>query len=207
MNYADLSLEQLWDLWVRLEDEQAFNEFYLRHKPSMLMSLLRELSGFPNLVSQSEDIVDESLHALYRMAPKPQCLRHVDSSSRCVVSNRATTLIREAIRRRERPIDGDGRDQGGAACDITGESRDILTELCDHEALTRLQQLVQRCLRELPDQRREILLHHNLHRLTYREIGERTGLTYNQVLYELSEARNHIRRHYDELRDRSDGSS
>lgn len=108
-----------------------------------------------------------------------------------IVRNRARDHLRERARKVV-PIDGVTLEATGAAPDALAEAADARTRLLA-------------ALRALPEDRREVLLLHDLEGWTHREIAGRMGLPPGTVRSHLHHARRKIRSLLPELEDRDDG--
>jgi RNA polymerase sigma-70 factor (ECF subfamily) len=108
-----------------------------------------------------------------------------------IVRNRA----RDHLRARSRPvlsIDGMAIESPRASPAVEAERQDAQTRLLG-------------AMRELPEERREVLLLHDLEGWTHREIAERMGLPPGTVRSHLHHARRRIRELLPELEEENDG--
>ncbi|HEX2202002.1 MAG TPA: sigma-70 family RNA polymerase sigma factor [Longimicrobium sp.] len=108
-----------------------------------------------------------------------------------IVRNRARDHLRERARK-VIPIDGVELPSAEPSPQVAAERADARTRLLA-------------ALRELPEERREVLLLHDLEGWTHREIAERMGLPPGTVRSHLHHARRKIRSLLPELEDDTDG--
>ncbi|HUF27853.1 MAG TPA: sigma-70 family RNA polymerase sigma factor [Gemmatimonadaceae bacterium] len=159
---------------ISREDVSALDEVLARY----WAPLIRYVSVVLDSRDAAEDVAQETFYRLWEQRSKVR----IDGSLRGFLYQVARNL---AISERRR----DRASERTAIALFDEQPAFASVELADHH----LRAVLQRAVNELPERRREILLLHTVHGLTYKEIGRLLGIAPQTVANQFSAALSTLR--------------
>ncbi len=159
-----------------MTDQEAIDQF-----TQVQNKLYRFVLGLVGSVEDAEDVVQDTFIKMIQTVRKQNTPKHFEAWCMTVARNRAFDLIKKTRRTREMH----------KASTMTTLKQ--IYDFTERDLQDERWELVDKCIRELPDHYKEIILLRDVEGHSYKEIAHLLGISISQVKVSIHRARQHLK--------------